>query len=112
QEIFAHKRREIDRFRPRQLCMHGKSGHSNFVYKFFKARHATQLYWLRKRASRPECASSNAQVDIEVQRASATNSLCFEVVDRAIFVPVQMQALRGNLFEMNFHSATLSTVIS
>jgi hypothetical protein len=33
-------------------------------------------------------------------------------VYRAILVPVQVQTLRRNLFEMNFHSSNLSNAIS
>ena len=35
QEILAYKRREVDRLRPRQLGVHGKCGHSDFVREFF-----------------------------------------------------------------------------
>jgi hypothetical protein len=38
-----------------------------------------------------------------MQLTSAPNSLRFKVVDGAIFVSVQMQTLRRNLFEMNLH---------
>src|SRR5213079_3696069 len=37
--------------------------------------------------------------------AGTTNSFCFKVVDRAILIPVQMQTLRRNLSEMNFHAS-------
>jgi hypothetical protein len=39
-----------------------------------------------------------------MQRTGAMNSLRFEVPDWAIFIAVQMETLRRNLFEMNFHS--------
>src|SRR5882724_597457 len=112
QEILAYKRREVDRLRSRQLRMHGKCGHSDFVREFFQARYATQLHWLYQRTPCPKRATSDSHVDIIVQLTSATNSLRFEIVDRATFVPVQMQTLCGNLFEMNFHSQNLPKIIS
>ena len=46
QEILAHHRREIDRFRAMQLDVHGKSRYFNFVHKFFQTLYTTELYWL------------------------------------------------------------------
>jgi hypothetical protein len=112
QEVLAYKRREIDRLWPMQFSVHGKCGHLNFVYKFLQARYATQLNWLGKRASCPKRASGNAQFDVVMQPTSATNSLCFEVMDRASLVAVQVQTLWRNLFEMNFHASNLSNIIN
>src|SRR6266545_4338739 len=103
QEVLAHKRRQVDRLRSMQLCVHSKCGHLNFVHKILQTRYATQFYWLRQRASRPKGTSSNAHVDVVMQRAGTANP---------ILVPVQMQTLRRNLLEMNFHSLNLSNVMS
>jgi hypothetical protein len=112
QEVLAHKRRQVDRLRSVQLGVHSKCGHLNFVHKILQTRYATQFYWLRQRAARPKGTSSNAHVDVVMQRTGTTNPLFVKVMDRAILVPVQMQTLRRNLLEMNFHPLNLSNVMS
>ena len=86
-----------------QLGVNGKCRHLNVVHEILQARYATQLHWLRQRASCPKRASSDAHIDVVMQWASTTNSLCFDIVDRAIFVPIQVKTLCRNLFEMNLH---------
>src|SRR4029077_13690447 len=112
QKVLANTRREVDLLGAMQLGVYGECGHLNVVHKNLQARYATQLRWLRQRASCPKSTSSNAHVEVVMQRARTTNSLCFKVVYRAILVSVQVQTLRRNLFEMNFHSSNLSNVIS
>src|SRR5437764_9723042 len=105
QKILTNRRRAVDRLGATQLGVYGECGHLNVVHKILQARYATQLHRLSQRASCPKGPSSNAHVDVVMRWAGTTNSFCFKVVDRAILIPVQMQTLRRNLSEMNFHAS-------
>ena len=88
--------------------MQCKSRDLNHVQKFLQTRNATQLHRLRERSTRPQRTARNTEIDIVMQRASATNSLSSQFRNRTFFVPFEMQAFGWNLFQMNFHSRNLS----
>src|SRR5262252_1282759 len=87
--------------------MDGERGHSNFVHEVLQTRHATQFHRLLQRTVRPQSAVSNADVDVVMQWASASNFLRCQLLNGTIFFPTQMQTLGWNLFQMYFHELTL-----
>jgi len=111
QKVLAHEWREIDRLRPAQLGVHGKCRHLNLVHKFFQTRYAPQFHRLRQRSTRPQRPARNTQVDIVMERSSATNSFLLQFRNRAVLIPFEMQTFRWNLFQVNFHSRNLSEFI-
>src|SRR5260370_41135637 len=90
QKIFSVERRKIHSLWPLQFGMHCKCRYFDFVDKFFQPRHATQFHRLRKGPICPERSGLNADVDVVVKRASATNSLRIQFRNRAFFLAFEM----------------------
>lgn len=78
----------------------------------FQTADASKFDRLSKRASGPQGALGNSQVERIPQRSRATDILRRQIGNRAFFLALEMQALRVNLSEMNFHWRKLSGFIA
>lgn len=103
QKVFPHERRKIDRLRPAQFGVDRERRNFHVLDKFFETADASELDRLRERAVGPKRTFRHADVDFVLHRTGATNSVRFQIADQTIFLPLQMQSLGWNLFEMNFH---------
>jgi hypothetical protein len=112
QNIFPYERRKIDNFRPVQFRVQRKRRHLDFVHEFFQTSHATQFYWLHERAICPKRVIRNADVDLVMKRAGATDLFRLQFRDRTGFFAPETRTFGRNLFEMNFHCRKPSEFIS
>ena len=101
--VFPHERRKINRLRAVQFGMNRKRRRLDVVNKFFETTNASQLDRLNKRAVRPERTFRNADVDLVFHRPEAVDSFRFQFRNEAIFFAFEVQALGGNLLQMDFH---------
>ena len=112
QDILAQIGREIDQLRPRQGEMERKRFCLDLEWERFQTADASKFDRLSQRTSRPQGALGNSQVERIAQRARATNVIRLEIGNGAFFLALEMQALRVNLPEMNFHWRRLSEFIA
>ena len=86
-----------------QFHVDGKCRHLDFVHEFFQARDAAHFHRLRQRAIGPKRPVRDSEVEIVMQRPHASNPSFSNSGIGHILFAFQVQAFRGNLFEMNFH---------
>lgn len=108
QDILSNERREIDRLRPGKLGVEGELRHANRVHEALETGDARQLDRLRERAIGPKRAFGNPEVERKLQRARARDSLLLELGDGTFLFAFEVQAVGGDLSDMNFHSRDFS----
>ena len=103
QEIFPNERCQIDRFRSAEFMMDREIRNLDRVHETFETGNAGQFDRLRERATGPERAFGNPEIERVSQRTGANDFVPLELGDWAILLAFQVEAVGWNLSQMNFH---------
>ncbi len=93
QNVFSHKRDEIDSFRPGKFGMESELRDVNRMHETFQTGNAGHLDRLGEGAVRPKRAFGNTEVERIAERARADDTIFFQLWNRAFFFTLKMQTV-------------------